>query len=127
MLQRAETASDSLVIEGTRIDLIERGKGRPIFVNFTAAWCITCQVNDKAALSTPQVKAALASTGTTYMIADATRYDPRIDEALAGFGRVGLPLYVVYPANGGAPVILPQVLSAGMVASALAHAAGPVA
>lgn len=101
-----------------------RGKGRAIFVNFSAAWCITCQVNDRAALSTPAVKAALARTGTLYMIADSTKYNPDIEKALAGFGRGGLPLYVVYPADGSAPKVLPQLLSPGIVISALTAAAG---
>lgn len=96
-----------------------RAQGKPIFVNFTASWCITCQVNDKAALSTAPVKQALSRTGTVYMIADSTRYDARIEQALADFGRDGLPLYVVYPAGGGAPRILPQLLTPAMVVSAL--------
>lgn len=100
-----------------------RGRGQPVFVNFTAAWCITCQVNDKAALATAPVKQALSRTGTIYMIADSTKYDARIDKALAEFGREGLPLYVVYPADGGAPAILPQLLSPGIVAAALDRAA----
>jgi thiol:disulfide interchange protein len=96
-----------------------RAQGKPVFVNFTASWCITCQVNDKAALSTTPVKQALSRTGTTYLVADSTKYDARIDQALAAFGRDGLPLYVVYPAGGGAPVILPQLLSPSIVVAAL--------
>lgn len=100
----------------------QRGHGKPIFVNFTASWCITCQVNDRAALSTRAVKAALAQTGTIYMIADSTKYNPDIDQAINAFGRGGLPVYVVYPADGGAPVLLPQLLSPGIVVSALEKA-----
>jgi thiol:disulfide interchange protein DsbD len=96
-----------------------RAQGNPVFVNFTASWCITCQVNDKAALSTAPVKQALSRTGTTYLVADSTKYNARIDQALAAFGRDGLPLYVVYPAGGGAPVILPQLLSPSIVVAAL--------
>jgi thiol:disulfide interchange protein DsbD len=96
-----------------------RAHGKPIFVNFTASWCITCQVNDKAALSTAPVRQALSRTGTIYMIADSTRYDARIEKALADFGRDGLPLYVVYPAGGGAPRILPQLLTPSIVTTAL--------
>jgi thiol:disulfide interchange protein DsbD len=101
-----------------------RGKGRAIFVNFSAAWCITCQVNDRAALSTAAVKAAMARTGTLYLIADSTKYNADIEKALAEFGRGGLPLYVVYPADGSAPKVLPQLLSPGIVISALDAAAG---
>jgi thiol:disulfide interchange protein len=100
-----------------------KGKGRPIFVNFTASWCITCQVNDKAALSRASVKQALARTDTIYMIADSTKYDPRIDDALAEFGSAGMPLYLVYPADGGAPKVLPQLLTPQIVTSALDAAA----
>jgi thiol:disulfide interchange protein DsbD len=100
-----------------------RGHGKPVFVNFTAAWCITCQVNDRAALSTGAVKDALARTGTIYMVADSTKYNPEIDLAINQFGRGGLPVYVVYPADGGAPVLLPQLLSPDIVVSALNKAA----
>jgi len=101
-----------------------RGKGRAIFVNFTASWCITCQVNERTSLSTPAVKDAMARTGTLYMIGDSTRYNPDIEQAIADFGRGGMPVYVVYPADGGAPTVLPQLLSPGIVVSALEAAAG---
>ncbi len=101
-----------------------RGKGKAIFVNFTASWCITCQVNDKAALSTQAVKDAMARTGTLYMIADSTKYNPDIEDAISTFGRGGLPVYVVYPADGSAPKVLPQLLSPGIVVTALDQAAG---
>jgi thiol:disulfide interchange protein DsbD len=99
-----------------------RARGEPVLVNFTASWCVTCQVNDKAALSTAEVKAALLRTGTTYLVADSTRFDARIEEAMAGFGSGGLPLYVMYPAGGGAPKILPQVLTRALVVEALEQA-----
>lgn len=101
-----------------------RGHGKPIFVNFTASWCITCQVNDKTSLSTAAVKAALARTGTLYMVADSTKFNPDVDDALSQFGQGGLPLYVVYPADGGKPEILPQVLTPAIVVNALNQAAG---
>ena len=102
--------------------LAKRGQGKPIFVNFTASWCITCQVNDRAALSTSAVKDAMAKTETIYMIADSTKYNADIDQAINQFGRGGLPVYVVYPADGGAPVLLPQLLSPDIVVSALEKA-----
>lgn len=100
-----------------------QGKGRPIFVNFTAAWCITCKVNDRTTLSTPEVKAAMARTGTVYMIADSTNYNPEIEDALAAFGRGGMPVYVVYPADGGTPKLLPEILTPEIVMTALQQAA----
>nr|WP_314420312.1 thioredoxin family protein [uncultured Erwinia sp.] len=102
----------------------ERGQGKAIFVNFTASWCITCQVNEKTSLSTQAVKDALAKTGTRYMVADSTKFNPDVDDALNEFGQGGLPLYVVYPADGGPPKVLPQVLTPGIVVNALNQAAG---
>ncbi len=102
----------------------QRGKGKAIFVNFTASWCITCQVNEKTSLSTQAVKDALAKTGTRYMVADSTKFNPDVDDALNEFGQGGLPLYVVYPADGGPPKVLPQVLTPGIVVNALNQAAG---
>ncbi|TCW16852.1 thiol:disulfide interchange protein DsbD [Raoultella sp. BIGb0138] len=99
-----------------------RGHGQAIFVNFTASWCITCQVNEKTSLSTQAVKEALAKTGTLYMIADSTKFNPDVDDALNQFGQGGLPLYVVYPADGGPPKVLPQVLTPGIVVNALNQA-----
>jgi len=99
-----------------------KGQGKPILVNFTASWCITCQVNEQSSLSTQAVKAAMARTETIYMVADSTKYNPDVEQALSDFGRGGLPLYVVYPADGGKPVVLPQVLTPSIVISALDHA-----
>ncbi len=100
-----------------------RAAGQPIMVDFSASWCITCQVNEKVALSTDAVKTALRTTGTTFMIADSTNYNAQINEAMAGFGASGLPLYVVYPADGRPPVVLPQVLTKDIVVDALTKAA----
>lgn len=101
-----------------------RGHGKAIFVNFTASWCITCQVNEKTSLSTQAVKTALAKTGTLYMVADSTKFNADIDDALSELGQGSLPLYVVYPADGSAPKILPQVLTPSIVVNALTQASG---
>ena len=100
-----------------------RAAGRPVFVNFTAAWCVTCQVNERAALSSVAVAETLARTGAVYLKGDWTRRDAAIAAALAEHGRDGVPLYLVYPANGGPVRILPQLLTEGAVIEALERAA----
>ncbi|MGK3194959.1 protein-disulfide reductase DsbD family protein [Enterobacter soli] len=101
-----------------------RGHGKAIFVNFTASWCITCQVNDRTSLSTQAVKQAISRTGTVYMVADSTKFNADIDDAMNAFGQGGLPLYVIYPADGSAPKVLPQVLTPSIVVNALNQASG---
>ncbi|QOI57034.1 protein-disulfide reductase DsbD family protein [Rouxiella badensis] len=118
----ASQAAAAVAWSPQNVDAI-KGQGKPIFVDFTASWCITCQVNERTSLSTQAVKAAMARTNTIYMIADSTKYNPNVEQALSDFGRGGLPLYVVYPADGGKPVILPQVLTPGIVITALDNAA----
>ncbi|PIJ57724.1 cytochrome C biogenesis protein [Erwinia sp. OLMDLW33] len=115
---QASEAAAAVAWSPANVDAI-KGQGKPILVNFTASWCITCQVNDRTSLSTQAVKAAMARTDTIYMVADSTKYNPDVEQALSDFGRGGLPLYVVYPADGGKPVVLPQVLTPNIVISAL--------
>lgn len=103
----------------------ERTAGHAVFVDFSAAWCLTCKVNEKAVLSTDAFKNAVSRTGTSYMVADSTNYDARIEEAMMKLGRSGLPLYLLYPAKGGDPVILPQLLDVKTAVAALERAAGP--
>jgi thiol:disulfide interchange protein DsbD len=95
-----------------------RAQGRPVLVNFTAAWCVTCQVNERIAFSSPSVADAFKRTGAAYLVADWTNRDPVIAKALADQGRIGVPLYLVY--NGqGAPRVLPQLLTPDAVAAAI--------
>jgi len=96
-----------------------RAEGRPVFVNFTAAWCVSCQVNEKVALSTDKVAKAFAATNAVYLKGDWTRKDAVIEAELARHGRAGVPLYLVYGAKGGDGVILPQLLTADAVVRAL--------
>ena len=96
--------------------------GKPVFVNFTAAWCVTCQVNEKVALSTQGVAEAFKQTGAVYLKADWTLKDAVIEAELAKHGRAGVPLYLVYGAKGGDGVILPQILTEGLIVRALKDA-----
>lgn len=100
-----------------------RALGAPVFVNFTAAWCVTCQVNEQVALARQGVADALADTGTVYLKGDWTRKDEVIAAELARHGRAGVPLYLVYDRAGAEPVILPQILTEGVVVRALEAAA----
>jgi thiol:disulfide interchange protein DsbD len=89
-----------------------RAQGTPVFVNFTAAWCITCLVNERVALHSPAVADAFARKGVVYLKADWTSKSPEIAGLLESFGRSGVPLYVVYGRGTiGAPRVLPQILS----------------
>ena len=89
--------------------------GRPLLVNFTASWCLTCLVNERNAFSDAAVQDLFRRKGVTLMKGDWTNRDPAITQALAAFGRAGVPLYVVYNSKPGSPdpVILPQLLTAG--------------
>jgi len=102
-----------------------QAEGRPVLVNYTAAWCVSCQVNDRVALSTKSVAEALARNNAVYLKADWTKRDAAIAAELASFGRAGVPLYLVYGAKGGEPVILPSILTAGGVVKALDAAGQP--
>ena len=96
-----------------------RAEGRPVFVNFTAAWCITCLVNEEIAFSDEEIARAFADAEVAYLKADWTNQDPVIAEALAAYGRSGVPLYLLYPAGGGEAAVLPQILTVGGVLEAL--------
>lgn len=98
-----------------------RGEGRPVLVNFTAAWCITCLVNERVAFDDDTVRAALATRGVAVLKGDWTLQDPEITAALARFGRSSVPLYLLYPGEGGEPEVLPQILTADGVAAAVAR------
>jgi thiol:disulfide interchange protein len=103
-----------------------RAEGRPVLVDFTADWCLTCQVNERVALRDSEVQGRLREKGVVVLRADWTRHDPRITEALATHGRDGVPLYVLYggPADA-APVVLPEVITPGIVLDALDSETGP--
>jgi thiol:disulfide interchange protein DsbD len=93
-------------------------EGTPVFVDFTAAWCVTCQVNKRVALTSDKVISGFAAAGVVRMRADWTTRDERITQALAQFGRNGVPLYVLYDTKGQ-PTVLPEILTEGTVLAAL--------
>lgn len=93
-----------------------RAEGRPVFVNLTAAWCITCLVNERLAIDRADVKEAFVAAKVAYLKGDWTKRDPAITAMLAEFGRNGVPLYVFYPAGPQSkPVVLPQILTPDIV------------
>jgi thiol:disulfide interchange protein len=96
--------------------------GRPLLVNFTASWCLTCLVNERNAFADSAVQAIFRDKGVTLMKGDWTNRDPAITQALSAFGRAGVPLYVVYNGKPGAsePLVLPQLLTANIVHDAFA-------
>ena len=94
--------------------------GQAVFVDYTAAWCLTCQVNKRTTLRTAAVEQAFRDGGVVLVQADWTARDPAITASLDGFGRSGVPLYVLYPGGGAAPVLLPEVLTPRTVLDALA-------
>ena len=102
-----------------RMSELQADPERAILVNMTADWCVTCLVNERVALNTEPVRQAMAEHNITYIKGDWTRRDPAITDYLARFERNGVPLYVVYPRNGGEPRVLPQVLTPGLVVQAL--------
>jgi thiol:disulfide interchange protein DsbD len=99
-------------------------QGRPVLVNMTAAWCITCLANERVALSGSDIAAQLAAQDVLYLKGDWTNRDPAITEYLAGFGRSGVPIYVLYPRHGE-PRVLPQILTPAIVESAIASLGDP--
>jgi thiol:disulfide interchange protein DsbD len=92
--------------------------GKPVFIDFTAAWCVTCQVNERVVLAREDVRAAFRDRGVTLVRADWTRRDPEITRALAEVGRNGVPTYVLYR-PGRAPLVLPELLTTERVLAAL--------
>ena len=88
-----------------------RAAGQPVLVDLTAAWCVTCKVNERLVLQTKDVADALKATNTVYMVGDWTNQDAEISRYLQLYGRSGVPLYVYYGAENAEPEVLPQVLN----------------
>jgi thiol:disulfide interchange protein/DsbC/DsbD-like thiol-disulfide interchange protein len=97
-------------------------EGRPVLVNFTADWCVTCKINERTSLSSAAVADALARENGVYLVGDWTRRDDAITAELQRHGRSGVPLYLLYAPGAAEPRILPQLLTEGLVIEALTDA-----
>ena len=118
----ARTADDWIPYDAAKLAELT-GSGKPLLVNFTASWCLTCLVNERNAFADAAVQAVFRDKGVTLMKGDWTNRDPQITRALAAFGRAGVPLYLAYNSLNGAapPVVLPQLLTAGVVRDAFSN------
>jgi len=97
-----------------------RAQGRPVFVDFTADWCLTCQANKRIAIDVPSVRAKLKEINAAALLGDYTRLPDAITTELNRFGRAGVPLVLVYPKNPNEPPqVLPEALTPGIVLAAL--------
>ena len=92
-----------------------RQEGKPVFAYFTADWCLTCKVNEKAAIETAGVRDAFAKNGVAVLVGDWTDGDATLGRFIQAHNRAGVPLYLFYPKGGGEPRVLPQVLTPGML------------
>jgi thiol:disulfide interchange protein/DsbC/DsbD-like thiol-disulfide interchange protein len=93
--------------------------GKPVFVNLTASWCVTCLINERVALDSDAVRQAFAERGIVPLKGDWTSQNPEISQFLQQFGRSGVPLYLFYTGRGSEPVMLPQILTASSVLDAI--------
>jgi len=96
-----------------------RQKGQAVFVDFTAAWCVTCQVNKRLVLNRESVQTRFRESNIVLMVADWTNRNPEISAALDSLGRSGVPVYVMYPGGGGQPKLLPELLTESLVLDAI--------
>jgi len=112
-----EAWSDARVAEATK-------GGQPVFVDFTADWCLNCKYNEKFVLETDPVRTALKAKNVLPLKADWTNADPAITAILRKHGRVGVPVYLLYPGGDAAPVLLPEILTQSILLEALGKLGG---
>lgn len=105
----------------------ELDQGRTVFVDFTAAWCLTCKFNEANVLEAQDVRDAFHRHGIVKLKADWTNGDPVITKLLQQFGRPGVPLYVLYPGKNEEPIVFPELLTKSMILDKLETAARRVA
>ncbi|HTG38716.1 thioredoxin family protein, partial [Sphingomonas sp.] len=101
-----------------------RGENRPVFAYFTADWCVTCKVNEKAVLDTQAVAAAFDKGGVQVLVGDWTDGDPALGRFIEQHNRAGVPLYLWYAPGAAAPRVLPQILTPSMLTELPADGAG---
>jgi thiol:disulfide interchange protein len=110
----APAEGDWIPFTPERLDA-ELKQGRPVFVDFTAAWCLTCKFNEATVLESTAVREAFQRHGIVKIKADWTNADPAITKILKQFGRPGVPMYVLYPGNNAEPILFPELLTQSLI------------
>ncbi|MEO5937737.1 MAG: thioredoxin family protein [Sphingomonas sp.] len=111
---QATAAADANAFSEAKLAAL-RAQGRPVFVYFTADWCVACKVNERVAIDTDRVQSAFRSKNIAVLVGDWTNGDPVLGRFIEAHNRAGVPLYLYYPPGGGGPQVLPQVLTPSML------------